>query len=70
MVNVATVKVDTTNQKMHLIKSIKREPKTFDDYKHLWWWAIPILLLFALILYFILRKKIEKVISLHSCKIN
>ena len=62
LVNVATVKVDTTNQKMHLIKSIKREPKTFDDYKHLWWWAIPILLLFALILYFILRKKIEKVI--------
>ena len=61
LVNVATVKVDTTKQKMHLIKSIKREPKTFDDYKHLWWWAIPILLLFALILYFIFRKKIEKV---------
>jgi heme/copper-type cytochrome/quinol oxidase subunit 2 len=62
LVNVATVKVDTTKQKMHLIKSIKREPKTFDDYKHLWWWAIPILLLFALILYFIFRKKIEKII--------
>ncbi|UMB59460.1 hypothetical protein MHL31_10255 [Lutibacter sp. A80] len=62
LVNVATVQVDTTKQKMHLIKSIKREPKTFDDYKHLWWWAIPILLLFALILYFIFRKKIEKII--------
>jgi len=62
LVNVATVEVDTTKQKMYLIKSIKREPKTFDDYKHLWWWAIPILLLFALILYFIFRKKIEKII--------
>ena len=60
LVNVATVKVDTTKQKMFLIKSIKREPKTFDDYKHLWWWAIPILLLFAIILYFIFRKKKEK----------
>ncbi|REE83524.1 hypothetical protein BX611_0815 [Lutibacter oceani] len=62
LVNVATVKVDTTKQKMFLIKSIKREPKTFDDYKHLWWWAIPILLLFAIILYFIFRKKKEKAI--------
>ena len=62
LLNVATVKVDTTKQKMFLIKSIKREPKTYDDYKHLWWWAIPILLLFAIILYFIFRKKKQKAI--------
>ncbi|MBL4702545.1 MAG: hypothetical protein JKX85_14950, partial [Phycisphaeraceae bacterium] len=57
---VATVKVDTLKQKMFPIKSIKKEPKTFDDYRHLLWWLIPILILLAIILYFILRKK-EKI---------
>ena len=60
LVDVVKVTVDTTKQKMFPIKSIKREPKTFDDYKHLWWWIIPILLLLAVALYFILRKKKEK----------
>lgn len=63
LINVATVKVDTTQQKMHLIKAIKREPKTFEDYKYLWWWIIPVLLLLAAILYVVLRKKKEKAIS-------
>jgi len=62
LVDVAKVKVDTTKQKMFPIKSIKREPKTFDDYKHLWWWLIPILLLIATILYSIFRKKEKKAI--------
>ena len=57
MVDVVTVKVDTTKQKMFPIKAIKEEPKTFDDYKHLLWWLIPILVLIAVILYFIFRKK-------------
>jgi len=57
LVNVASVKVDTTKQKMFEIKSIKREPKTFQDYKHLTWWLIPILILLAIVLYFIFRKK-------------
>jgi hypothetical protein len=60
LVNVATVKVDTLKQKMFPIKSIKKEPKTFDDYMHLLWWLIPILILLAVILYFIFRKK-EKI---------
>ncbi len=62
LVNVATVKVDTLKQKMFPIKSIKKEPKTFDDYRHLLWWLIPILILLAVILYVIFRKKqkIEK----------
>jgi len=60
MVNVATIKVDTTKQKMFPIKAIQREPKTFDDYKHLFWWLIPIFVLLAIILYFIFRKKKEK----------
>lgn len=57
LINVATVKVDTLKQKMFPIKSIKKEPKTFDDYKHLLWWLIPILIALAIILYFIFRKK-------------
>jgi hypothetical protein len=57
LINVASVKVDTTKQKMFEIKSIKREPKTFDDYKHLTWWLIPILIVLAVLLYFIFRKK-------------
>lgn len=63
LVNVATIKVDTTKQKMFPIKSIQREPKVFDDYKHLFWWLIPILLIVAIILYFVLRKKEEKVVE-------
>ncbi|MFK5958517.1 MAG: hypothetical protein QM495_06540 [Lutibacter sp.] len=57
LVHVATVKVDTLKQKMFPIKSIKKEPKIFDDYKHLLWWLIPILILVAVILYVIFRKK-------------
>lgn len=60
MVNVTTVKVDTTKQKMFPIKSIQREPKTFDDYKHLFWWLVPIFVILAIILYFVFRKKKEK----------
>ncbi len=60
LVNVAKVIVDTTKQKMFPIKSIKREPKTFDDYTHLWWWLIPILVLLAIVLYAIFRKKEKK----------
>ena len=59
LVNVATVKVDTTQQKMFPIKAIKREPKTLDDYKHLWWLLIPIALLIAVVLYLLLRKKVK-----------
>ena len=60
LINVATVKVDTLKQKMFPIKSIKREPKTFDDYRYLLWWLIPILITIAAILYFIFRKKEKK----------
>ena len=60
MVNVATVKVDTTKQKMFPIKAIQREPKTFDDFKYLFWWLIPIFIIIAIILHFVLRKKIKK----------
>jgi len=64
LVNVATVKVDTLKQKMFEIKSIKSEPKIFDDYKPLLWWILLILALIAIALYFILRKKEKKEIAI------
>lgn len=60
LINVTTVKIDTTKQKMFPIKSIQREPKTFDDYKHLFWWLIPIFIIIAVVLYFVFRKKVKK----------
>lgn len=60
LITVSTVKIDTLKQQMFPIKSIKKEPKTFDDYRYLLWWLIPILILVAAILYVIFRKK-EKI---------
>jgi hypothetical protein len=60
LINVATVKVDTTKQKMFPIKAVKSEPKTLDDYMYLWWLIFPLLAIIGLILYFILRKKVKK----------
>ena len=60
LINVATVKVDTTKQKMFPIKAVKSEPKILDDYLHLWWLIFPLLVIIGLILYFILRKKVKK----------
>lgn len=56
-IDVSNVAVDTTKQKMFPIKSIKREPYTFDDYKNYIWWLLGLLLLIAVIIYFIRRKK-------------
>lgn len=60
LINVATVKVDTTKQKMFPIKAVKNEPKTIDDYLYLWWLIFPLLAIIAVILYFVLRKKVKK----------
>ena len=56
-IDVATVAVDTTKQKMYTIKAIQGEPYTFDDFKSYLWWILGILLLLGIILYFVLRKK-------------
>ena len=65
LINVATVKVDTTKQNLFPIKSIKNQPVIFDDYKNYVWIG---LLLLAFILgliwyYFIRKKKEEQVIE-------
>ena len=56
-IDVATVAVDTTKQKMYTIKAIKGEPYTFEDFKSYLWWILGFLMLLGIILYFVLRKK-------------
>lgn len=57
LINVATVAVDTTKQKMFPIKSIQEERYVFDDFKPYLIWIILGLLLLGVALYFILKKK-------------
>jgi hypothetical protein len=56
-IDVSTVAVDTTKQKLYPIKPIVKEPYTFDDFKIYLWWLLGILLLAALIWYLIRRSK-------------
>ena len=60
LINVATVAVDTLQQRMFPIKSIQSEPWVFDDFKpYLIWVVLGILLIAALIIYLRTRKKKE-----------
>ncbi len=60
LINVATVAIDTTKQKMFPIKAIKSEPYTFDDFlPYLIWVILGILLIGGLIYYLKTRKKEE-----------
>ena len=61
LINVATVAVDTTKQKMFPIKAIQGEPYQFDDFKPYVWYVIIALIVIGLILYFALKKKKEEV---------
>lgn len=56
LVNVATIPVDTTKVKMFEIKGIKGEPYQFDDYKHILFWVLGILLLVGVVLFFALKR--------------
>ena len=60
LINVATVAIDTTKQKMFPIKAIQSEPYTFDDFKpYLIWVILGLLLIAGLIYYLKTRKKKE-----------
>jgi hypothetical protein len=62
IINVNTVKVDTTKQKLFPIKPIKKEPFALIDARPYLWWLIGALILMAVGLYFLLRKKVEKLV--------
>lgn len=58
LINVATVAIDTTKQKMFPIKAIQSEPFTFDDFKpYIIWIVLALLLIAGLIYYLKTRKK-------------
>ncbi len=60
LINVATVAVDTTKQKMFPIKTIQSEPYVFDDYKKYVWYGVIALLIIGVILYVAFKKKKEE----------
>ncbi|MFK5889998.1 MAG: hypothetical protein QM486_04630 [Flavobacteriaceae bacterium] len=63
VINVNTVKVDTTKQKLFPIKPIKKEPFALIDARPYLWWLIGTLVLMGIGLYFLLRKKVIKLIE-------
>ncbi len=59
LIKVATVAVDTTQQKMFPIKANRAEPIIFDDYKKYVWFGIIALVLLGVLIYVFFRKKKE-----------
>lgn len=57
LINVMTVAVDTTKQKMFDIKPIVEEPYIFDDFKPYLWWLLVLLAIIAAGVYYYLRRK-------------
>jgi hypothetical protein len=63
LINVATVAIDTTKQKMFPIKAIQSEPFTFDDFKPYIIWIVLALLLIAALIYYLKTRKKKEVIE-------
>ena len=61
LINVATVAIDTTKQKMFPIKAIQSEPFVFDDFKPYLIWVILALVIIAGIVYYLKTRKKEEV---------
>ena len=58
LINVATIAIDTTKQKMFPIKAIQSEPLVYDDFKpYIIWLLLALLLIGAVIYYLVTRKK-------------
>ena len=58
LINVATIAIDTTKQKMFPIKAIQSEPLVYDDFKpYIIWLLLALLLIGAIIYYLVTRKK-------------
>jgi len=63
IINVATVKVDTTKQQLFPIKPIKKEPFALIDARPYLWWVVAFLILVVIALFFWLRKKEIKILQ-------
>ncbi len=65
LINVATVKVDTTKLKKHSIKPIKQEPYVLDDFKFYLYVLLVALTVIGLVIYLIIsrKRKEEKIVS-------
>ncbi len=57
LINVATVAVDTTKQKMFPIKAIQNEPLVYDDFKPYVVWLLLALLLIGVVIYYLVTHK-------------
>ena len=57
LINVATIAVDTTQQKVFPIKAIQSEPLVYDDFKPYIIWLVLILLLVGLLIYYFKTRK-------------
>ena len=57
LINVATVLVDTTKQKMFPIKAIQTEPLVYDDFKPYIIWVVLAILLIGLFIYYLKNRK-------------
>ena len=57
LINVATIAVDTSKQKMFPIKSIQTEPLIFDDFKPYIVWGILALSLIGILVYYLIARK-------------
>ncbi|MDP3352922.1 MAG: hypothetical protein Q8S44_04195 [Flavobacteriaceae bacterium] len=57
LINVTTIAVDTTKQKMFTIKPIVEEPYIFDDFKPYFWWLLLLLAIIAIGVFYYLKKK-------------
>jgi hypothetical protein len=57
LINVATIAVDTSKQKIFPIKAIQMEPLIYDDFKPYIIWVVLGLVLIGLIFYYLLNRK-------------
>ena len=62
LINVATVAVDTTKQKLFPIKQLLMNLMVLDDFKpYLWWVILALAIIGFLLYYFVFRKKKEEI---------
>ena len=66
LINVATIAVDTSQQKPFPIKSIQTEPLVYDDFKPYLIWVVLALLLIGLFIYYLKTRKKPEIKEIES----